>query len=148
MINFDEFIKRYQDRLKAVAEANVLNKGVVFDALVAAGITRLTIDFDGEGDSGQLNTIAAYAGDTQAALPATSVTLHRAPWNSTVLTTHTETLEEAIKTLCCDYLEEKHDGWENNDGAFGAFEFDVENRAVSLEFNARFVDTTAYEHTF
>jgi hypothetical protein len=36
----------------------VLNKAVVFDALVAAGITSLTIEFDGEGDSGQLTWLS------------------------------------------------------------------------------------------
>ena len=57
-------------------------------------------------------------------------------------------LYEAIETLCYDYLEQKHAGWENNEGAHGTFEFNVGNRTVSLEFNARFVDTTTYNYTF
>jgi hypothetical protein len=58
MTDFADFSKLYQNHKRALAEANVLNKAVLFDALVAAGITRLTIEFDGEGDSGQLNGVA------------------------------------------------------------------------------------------
>jgi hypothetical protein len=57
MIDLDDFSKRYQDHKKAVSEANSLNKVPVFDALVAGKITRVTIEFDGKGDSGQLNDI-------------------------------------------------------------------------------------------
>jgi hypothetical protein len=39
-------------------------------------------------------------------------------------------LHEAIDTLCYDYLEGSHGGWENNDGAFGEFHFDVDQRRV------------------
>lgn len=148
MINFGDFSRQYENHLKTVAEANLLNKAVVFDALVAAGISRLTIDFDGEGDSGQLSDITAYAGDTPVKLPETPVTFHRSQWNTDGLITHSEALNEALETLCYDYLEQKHDGWENNEGAYGTFEFDVGNRTVSLEFNERFVDTTMHNHTF
>jgi hypothetical protein len=57
-------------------------------------------------------------------------------------------LNSEIKTLCYDYLAQKHDGWENNEGAYGTFEFDVRNRTVNLEFNARFVDTAIHNYTF
>jgi len=148
MTAFADFSKLYQNHKKALAEANVFNKAVVFDALVAAGITRLTIEFDGEGDSGQLNGVAAYRGEIKMTLPPTPITLHRSQLNTLGLITHSEVLTEAIETLCYDYLEQKHDGWENNEGAYGTFEFDVGNRTVSLEFNARFVDTTTHNHTF
>ena len=74
MTDFADFRNIYQNHEKALTKANLLNKAVVFDALVAAGITRLTIEFDGEGDSGQLNGVAAYSGETTATLPPTPIT--------------------------------------------------------------------------
>jgi hypothetical protein len=148
MTNFAECSKRYHDHNNALAEANVLNKAVVFDALVTAGITRLTIEFDGEGDSGQLNGVAAYMEETSVTLPLVPITLHRSQFNTNNLITCNETLKNAVETLCYDYLEQKHGGWENNDGAYGTFEFDVGNRTIGLEFNERFVDTSTHNHTF
>ena len=37
-------------------------------------------------------------------------------------------------------LEQEQGGWENNDGAFGEFTFDVAERTIELEFNGRFTD--------
>jgi hypothetical protein len=49
-----------------------------FDALAAAGLTLVEVEFDGEGDSGQIEGIYAYAGDARAELPESSLTLHQA----------------------------------------------------------------------
>jgi hypothetical protein len=148
MTEFHDFRNSYQNHKKAVTKANLLNKVVVFDALVAAGITRLTIEFDGEGDSGQLSSITAYTGETPAILPATQITLQRSQFNADGLITHSETLEEAVQTLCYDYLEQEYGGWENNDGAYGEFIFDVAARQIELEMNVRFSDCTQHNHTF
>ena len=69
----NDFAKQYELYLKAVAKANELNKAIVFDALAAAGLTRVTVEFDGEGDSGQINDITAYTGESPAELPSTSL---------------------------------------------------------------------------
>jgi hypothetical protein len=69
MTDLHDFHKRYEKHQKAIAEAKVLNKAVVFDALAAAGITRITTTFDGEGDEGQLSGIEAYKEETKATLP-------------------------------------------------------------------------------
>jgi hypothetical protein len=148
MTNFDDFSMRYQDHTKAIAEANVLNKAVVFDALVAAGITRLTIEFDGQGDSGQLDGVAAYSGETQVTLPLTSITLRQGRFDTDGLTTHTAILRDAVEILCYDYLEQEYAGWENNDGACGEFMFDVAAREIHLDMNVRFSDSTHHNHTF
>ena len=47
-----DFATRFSQYREDVSKANILNKAVVFDALASAGITQLTIEFDGEGDSG------------------------------------------------------------------------------------------------
>ena len=37
-------------------------------------------------------------------------------------------------------LEQTHGGWENNDGAYGEFTFDVAERTIKLDFNERISD--------
>jgi hypothetical protein len=135
----------YQNHQKAVAEANVMNKRAVFDALVAAGIATVNVEFDGEGDSGQIQGIAA---DDSPEVPNIAIELQKAPWGSGKLDSSQSTLREAIETLCYDYLEQHQGGWENNDGAFGEFIFNVAERRIELEFNARFSDSTVFNYSF
>ncbi len=42
-----------------------LNKAALFEALAAAGITTAVVTFDGSGDEGQVEEVAAYAGPCQ-----------------------------------------------------------------------------------
>ena len=144
----NDFRQQYELYLKAVANANELNKTVVFDALAAACLTRVTVEFDGEGDSGQINGIAAHAGEAPAELPSTSLKLHRAPQNGGDLRTAEATLRDAIETLCYDYLSQTHGGWENNDGAYGEFIFDVAERTITLDYNERHRQSDYSQHVF
>jgi uncharacterized protein DUF6878 len=145
MNDFLDFYSRY---IEALAKANALNKPIVFDALAAGGLTLVEVEFDGEGDSGQIHEIYAYAGDALAKLPESSLTLHQAAHNKADPKTTTVSLNDAIETLCYDYLSQCHGGWENNDGAYGTFKFDVGNRSIRLDFNERFSDSTNYSHDF
>jgi hypothetical protein len=148
MTDAHNLITEYERHRKTLAESSLLNKTAVFEALAAGGITSVTVEFDGEGDSGQIEAITACSGEARVELPATRVRLLRASWNVST-PTYTETaLCQAIEGLCYDYLEQEHGGWENNDGAFGTFEFDVGKCTVSLEFNGRFTDIATDHHNF
>ncbi len=72
----------YRRHCEMVTKANALNKTVVFDALAAAGITAVIVVFDGEGDNGQIEGIAAHAGDLLLDLPTTTVTTYVVQWDS------------------------------------------------------------------
>jgi len=144
----NDFLNYYDRHLKAVTKANALNKAIVFDALAAAGLTLVEVEFDGEGDSGQIEGIYAYRGDAIAELPLSSVTLHQAAHNKGDPKTTTASLHDAVEILCYDYLSQTHGGWENNDGAYGTFAFDVAERSIRLDFNERFSDSTHHSHDF
>jgi len=144
----DDFETRYAQHKELCAKVNALNKTVLFDALAPAGITVINVEFDGEGDSGQLNGVCALAGDQPAQLPATQLTLHQLRWGQTESTPSEFTLEAAIEALCYDYLEQEHDGWENNDGGYGEFIINVAERTISLEFYSRYTDCEKYSHIF
>jgi hypothetical protein len=139
-----DFISNHIAHRRAQAEANDHNRTVVLDALSAAGITSVTVDFDGEGDSGQINGV--HCKGSVADIAKISVTTRHAAWGGT-LSEQTETLESAVESLCYGYLAFEHGGWENNDGAFGEFTIDVAARTIALEFSARFstYDTTWHD---
>lgn len=124
-------------------EATRQNKTVVFDALAAAGITGVTVEFDGYGDEGQIQDISSYSGESVAELPTTSVTFHdvtrvwRARHEEIIEKVEQRPIAQAIGDLCYAYLEQRHGGWEINDGSFGHFEFAVAPRTISLEINQR-----------
>jgi hypothetical protein len=143
-----EILEAYELHNQALVQANALNKTAVFDALAAAGVTLVTVAFDGEGDSGQIENIQAHAGDAEAQLPTPSVEFQKVAWNSAKLDASSIDLREAIETLCYNYLEQEHGGWENNDGAFGEFVFSVSSKSIELEFNGRFSDFSTTSHTF
>lgn len=135
---------QFKDSLDA---ANQANKSELFPLLDAAGITTVVVAFDGEGDSGQIESVRAFAGDQPRELPTRIAAIRQVSWPDQ---THTENLalREAIEALCYGYLEQEHDGWENNDGALGEFVLDVPTRTVTLEFNARVVDSVYSHQTF
>jgi hypothetical protein len=148
MTNSEDLQTRWAQFSAATAKANSLNKATVFGALSAVGITHVTVSFDGEGDSGQIENLEAACGDRIVDFPSMPVSLYRAQSGREELTTHEMPLGEAVEELCYGYLEQEHGGWENNDGAFGEFSFHVAERRIALDFNARFTDCTHHSTTF
>jgi hypothetical protein len=124
------------------------NKATLFDALAQAGITSVEVTFDGFGDSGQIEDVIAKTGDTEVALPKNSIELAQAEWGNPEIVRATHPLKEAIEQLAYDFLRETHDGWENNEGAFGDFFFDVAGRTITLNYNERFEDSEYTQHVF
>ncbi len=109
------------------------NKAALFDALAAAGITTVVVNFDGCGDSGQVEMIEARTGDDDCALPAVEVEIASMGWGTDTIDRQTQPVSEAIETLVYDVLSQSHGGWENDDGACGDFTFDVAERSVTLD---------------
>lgn len=132
----------------ARAKANASNKTVLFDALAVAGITSVHADFDGAGDSGQINDVTAHAGEQTADFPCVMIVLHDTEWGKQDLTTRERGLREAVEDLCYGCLEQTHPGWENNDGARGEFAFDVAARSITLSFTGYYTESWHDEHVF
>lgn len=138
-----------RQRFEALAATtHPANKTALFMALAAAGITRATVTFDGYGDSGQIEDISAFAGDETVALPEGEISIARAGWGASEITEATMGIEEAIEQMSYDFLAETHPGWENNDGAYGEFIFDLATQAITLDHNERFTSSEAYSHEF
>jgi hypothetical protein len=124
------------------------NKTILFNALAAAGITHVFVHFDGYGDSGQIEDIEAKAGDEIVELPDERIEIVDPIWGSAEIERQTHTIEEAIEHMAYAFLRQTHDGWENNDGAYGDFAFDVAERTIALDYNERFTSSENYTHEF
>ncbi len=125
------------------------NKQVLFDALSAAGIDVVTVEFDGSGDSGQFEAPAGFDADnTEVAIPSGEITVKVVDFETGTIREQTTTPRAYIETLACDFLESTHSGWEDGEGANGEFRFSLSERTITLDYNERYVDYTHHEHEF
>ena len=124
------------------------NKTALFDTLVAVGVTQVIVTFDGYGDSGQVEDVSALSSGETVNLPEAQITIATTSWGDDAITERAMPVAEAVEQLAYDFLSETHGGWENNDGAYGEFTFDVAERQITLDYNERYTATESYEHTF
>jgi len=143
------WLAQHQDHARRVAEALPLNKAALFDALARAGVTSVIVSFDGCGDSGQIEQVEARADDAVVELPADQVEFVEPLFgDAEKVNRSTHTVADAIETLVYALLEQTHSGWENNDGAYGDFAFDVEKRTIELDYNERYTESVNSYHEF
>ena len=135
-------------RARLEAEVRPANKTVLFDALAAAGVSLVTVVFDGSGDSGQIESINAFAGEATTEFPAVAIEIAVTLPDGSGVERKTISIHDAIEHLAYDFLEETHGGWEDNEGAYGEFTFDVAERKITLGYNERFIETEYSEHEF
>jgi len=140
--SFDVTAWEAEHRAHEAAQAAIrpANKSALFVALSAVGITNVDVTFDGYGDSGQIESIDAKADGADTSLPDTTVTFTVIGWRDTDPTERTFSVRDAIEHFAYDCLTQTHGGWENNEGAFGTFLFDVADQSITLDYNQRFED--------
>lgn len=146
--NFSDFLVRQAAYQQRAAALHATNKAALFAVLSAAGITLVTVTFDGSGDSGQIEDVDALTGETKVSLPATPVEILQTSCFDETISTREQPVSEAVETLVYSFLEETHGGWENSAGAFGQVVFDVPGDTIRLEYNERIEDSEYHEHTF
>jgi hypothetical protein len=98
--------------------------------LKEAGVAIVHIEYDGVGDSGQIESVTYVGAQGQPVNPAGQVTI----------------TEDQLMDLFYDLLEAGHPGWENNDGAFGEFEWDLTADTLHQSHSDRFTDYETTEH--
>jgi hypothetical protein len=133
-------------RNRLCAELRLQNKTAVFDALAAAGVATVTVSFDGYGDSGQIERLEVEG--AVDALPGATIEIATPVWGELEPQRQSMPVADAIEKLIYDFLGSAHDGWEDNDGAYGEFTFDVADRTISLDYNERYTASVNYSHEF
>jgi hypothetical protein len=107
----------------------------------AAGGKRITIEFDGSGDSGSITGVAIepHSMDFPVVYNEDKSTWKDGTWN-TESTPKTQPVKEALEQICYDMLERTGIDWYNNDGGFGQLEFDLETGETNLEVSTRYTE--------
>jgi hypothetical protein len=138
---FDDYLAQERAHQAQAESLRPANKQALLTALANVGIARLTVTFDGYGDSGQIESIEAV--DVQgAAVPLPDVpivTLSAAVWGADEPERHDLGQREAVEWFVYDMLGSLHGGWEINEGSYGQVVFDVAAGSIALDMNTRFV---------
>ena len=138
--------------LQRASEVNKINKQVLVEFMRNSGIDEIVIDFDGSGDSGQVERVVCYP-ENKNDLLKTSLPLirchHRFSEGKWSLVE--ETLEEPAKSLAEDIgysvLENHLRGWEINEGSYGQIRLNT-NGSGSINFHEREIETNYSEIEF
>jgi hypothetical protein len=147
--SFARYAQQEAHRKAFAAELRKATRTRLFDALEASAIARVTVTFDGEGDSGQIEDVAAVSKDnTPRKLPRGPLTIQTAKSDGSSPDETVLTVEEVIEQVCYELLADYQGGWEINEGAYGEFVFDVATSQITLTFNARISDVETSTHTF
>jgi hypothetical protein len=147
-LDFTAWDQKEREHIRLADELLPANKTALFDALAAVRIEIVTVVFDGYGDSGQIENIEAKAGDEIIALPPGQIEIASPVWGSSEIERQTQPVREAIETLAYSFLGQTHGGWENSDGAYGDFTFDVVERTITLDYNERRMESDYSQHVF
>jgi hypothetical protein len=117
------------------------DKKLLFKVLKQAGITKATIDFDGGGDSGQIDQITVEGLLEGVKLRDVPIPPDGAPLVEElpdIMGNKPNTMYELIESAGYDILE--HDSpcdWINNDGGSGYIIFEPEKESIFFEMNER-----------
>ncbi|RTL68660.1 MAG: hypothetical protein EKK41_15105 [Hyphomicrobiales bacterium] len=101
------------------------------------GIALVEIDYDGEEDNGQILSINTY---TAASEPIRIDKPVRLQLGTDDLARKPRPLHDVLDDFAWMLLREFHEGFEDNDGAFGTIKIDVPERRIYVDHNARIND--------
>jgi hypothetical protein len=123
-----------------------INKTAIFEALERLNIAQVTVHFDGYGDSGQVESIVATTANAASVeLSGVQITFLNPVWHEAEPVSTIMEIKEAIEEIAYDLLGQHMGGWQDNDGSFGDFQFDVSERTITLEIEERVTRTDYFE---
>lgn len=147
-----EKILKIERQPKNREEAIVINKSIVINKLIELGATVAEIDYNGSGDSGQVEEIRVLKNKKEVSLKDQHVSYYErqdqfngSGWNSS-FTKKTVSLEEALEKIAEDLLDYNGIDWYNNDGGYGIVRVDLKDQKLKLEHNQRIMSEQYEEH--
>jgi hypothetical protein len=118
---------------------NVLEKIMI--GLVNAGIKKVSVNYDGGGDSGAIESIT-YSTDPNIEFDDLQ------GWNSDAnsLNDYNSELYSLLEDYCQEMLLNDIEDWWNNDGGFGYVNIDVEEGTYEIQNSIRVTDYEEFNH--
>jgi hypothetical protein len=132
------FIDAYERRQQRREARLPKYKDAVFRLLRTARATEAVIEYDGEGDSGQIESVNLYSA-ANAPMPDKPLS-GRAKQTLSALHLFKDTLHGALEAYAWELLWMHHDGFENNEGAYGTITINVVKETIEIEHNARIAE--------
>ena len=132
-------------------DAPSLMLAAVCAAAVLNGINTIVVTYDGCGDEGQIHSIVLQGPADEdgtapeLAMPEMPCASWSVPFRGDAFEVDT-TFAQAIDDLGLEMLAQKHNGWENGDGAFGELTIDIAARKAVLEHSVRITETECFTH--
>lgn len=125
-------------------------KDIVFDLMEEKKIESFTVNFDGSGDSGQVDCISLPDEVIEEKVSGVKVPngIRYSSTGTEQMYEDADKISDVIEAVCYQILEQVCSGWEINDGSFGEFTFNVKKRKVSLDFNERVTDVNSSTYSF
>ncbi len=104
-----------------------------FGLMASLGVHHVIIEFNGSGDSGQVDSVSAYAAD------GNTIDLDA-------------DIAEKMDKFCCDYLDHLGIEWYSNSGGYGSLTLhigaDAEMAKAELDYYERIESTQQHTHEF
>jgi hypothetical protein len=135
-------------RREALAKHLANAKVRLFDFLEDQGMVLITVDFDGSGDSGQIESINAFDEHGEVALPECDIHCISIDSDTEGGAEALLPVKDVVENLAYDLLEAVHGGWDNNDGAYGVFRFEVTDRTITLAYHERIMTSEYSENSW
>jgi len=116
----------------------------ILDLCRRNGVTVITASYSGYEDSGSI--------DDPQFEPSGALNLNAPfdtkphPWRANE--TMPRNVGDIITDIFYQLLEDRHPGWEINDGSQGEFTWDITKDKISLEHGANYTSTEHFEHEF
>lgn len=135
---FEKWRKQYEHEMKL--RHNTITERVKTEVpklrtnLLSLGAAKLVASYNGEGDSGSLEEVALVNEKGESF-----------PIEDTNIPDPT-CFNEKLEQIFYDLLEVRYAGWENNDGAYGHFEWDLVNDTVTHIHNERIMNVETHTH--
>ncbi|MDP3858930.1 MAG: hypothetical protein Q8Q73_14335 [Stagnimonas sp.] len=124
-ITTSTFLKDYNARQRDI----LATEPALRAELSTLGISDVQADYDGVGDSGQIEDIRYLdASEPGRFIPVDTSTGRR------------------VEDLLYALLNLRHGGWENNEGAYGSFRWHLADGTLEHDHNARFTDYSTSTH--
>lgn len=121
------------DTEEDVKKINIEN---LCEALTNKKISVVKINFDGSGDSGQIEYMGFYD-EKEKHVPVEDVYFKYLDFEKLP---QPKSVTDFLEDLIYDLLSEHYGGWEINGGSFGEIEFDATTGNMKIDFNERVVE--------
>ncbi len=120
-----DYAAQFLESQKRAQEERDKTRRVLLADLRALGATRAEVDYEGYGDSGNVEDVR---------VTPESIKLE-------------EELNGRLESFGWDFAYGLNPGFENNDGGYGAFEWDIETDKIHVTHNCRYMtsDTSYHE---